>query len=49
MYQTAPIFAEETESPKKSNVSRGSKGVILIFITSVEVSHMKTTNTFWYF
>ena len=26
MYKTAPIFAEETESSEKSNVSQGSSG-----------------------
>ena len=31
IYQIVLIFAEETESPKKPNFSRGSSGVIFIF------------------
>ena len=40
MYQIAPIFAEETESSKKANVSRGSIGVLC------RRHHRKITNAF---
>ena len=42
MYQIAPIFAEETETSKKANVSRGSSGVL----DQCRRRHRKTTNSF---
>ena len=41
-YQIAPIFAEETESSKKANVSRDSSGVLY----QCRKSHKKTANGF---
>ena len=42
MYQIAPIFAEETESSKKANVSRDSSGVLYY----CRRCHRKTTSSF---
>ena len=42
MYQIAPVFAEETESSKKPNVIRDSRGVLYY----CRRPHRKTTNTF---
>ena len=43
------MFVKETESPKKPNVSRGPRGVIVICVINVAGSHMKTTDVFYYF